>query len=439
MKQFGWRTSLVFAGLATIISAQAQDWPQWRGANRDARAAFKAPATWPKELKEKWKVTVGDGVATPALVGDRIYVFSRENDNEVIRCLEAATGKEVWQDKYESLGATGPAQSFSGPRSSPTVAEGKVVTLGVRGVLSCLDAASGKVLWRKHDIKAYPQFHPSSSPMIVDGICIAQLGGREGGVIAAYDLASGDEKWKWSGSSPAYASPTLMTLDGTKLVIAQTDSDTVALNAKDGTLAWKSSGEGGQQAEGGGQGGGGRGRGGGGGRDYKAATPIVDGQSIIIAGRGIKAIQLAKEGDKIVVKPLWSNADKSVIFNTPVLKSGVVYGLTGNNELFAVDSKDPQAGWTAPFPTGEAAPAAAEGGRGRGRGGGGFGSIVDVGSALLALTPGGRLVVFEPNAKELKVLANYKVSDSQTHAHPVASGNRIFIKDQNSVALLTLE
>lgn len=432
MKQFGWRTSLVFTGLATIVSVQAQDWPQWRGANRDARAAFKAPATWPKELKEKWKVTVGDGVATPALVGDRIYVFSRENDNEVIHCLDAATGKEVWQDKYESLGASGPAQSFSGPRSSPTVAEGKVVTLGVRGVLSCLDAASGKVLWRKHDIKTYPQFHPSSSPIVVDGLCIAQLGGREGGVIAAYDLASGDEEWKWSGSSPAYASPTLLTLDGTKLVIAQTDSDTVAVNAKDGTLAWKSGGGGGQPAGGGG--GGGRG---GGGRDYKAATPIVDGQSIIIAGRGIKAIQLAKEGDKIVSKELWSNPEKSVIFNTPVLKNGIVYGLTGNNELFAVDTKDPQAGWTAPFPTGEPAPAA-EGGRGRGRGGG-YGSIVDVGSALLALTPTAQLVAFEPTAKEFKLLANYKVSSSQTHAHPVASGNRIFVKDQNSIALLTLD
>src|SRR5687768_13688936 len=128
----------------------AQDWPQWRGPNRDAKAAdFKAPKTWPNELIQKWKVFVGDGVATPALVGDKVYVFTREEGNELMRCLNAADGKELWQDKYESLGASGPAQSFSGPRSSPTVANGKVVTLGVRGMLSCLDAASGKVLWRK--------------------------------------------------------------------------------------------------------------------------------------------------------------------------------------------------------------------------------------------------------------------------------------------------
>src|SRR5438270_841701 len=111
--------------------AQSQDWPQWRGSNRDARATeFKAPKTWPKALTQKWKVTVGEGVATPALVGDKLYVFSREEGNEVARCLEAATGKTVWEEKYESLGASGPAAGFSGPRSSPTVANGKVVTLG---------------------------------------------------------------------------------------------------------------------------------------------------------------------------------------------------------------------------------------------------------------------------------------------------------------------
>ena len=80
---------------------RAQDWPQWRRANRDAKATgFTAPKTWPKELAQKWKVAVGDGVATPSLVGDKLYVFTLEGGNEVIRCLDAASGKELWQDKY---------------------------------------------------------------------------------------------------------------------------------------------------------------------------------------------------------------------------------------------------------------------------------------------------------------------------------------------------
>src|SRR5438876_11046784 len=136
------RTMGMIVGCVVALAANrvlAADWPQWRGANRDAKVAdFTAPATWPKELTQKWKVTVGEGVATPSLVGDKLYVFSRQAGAEITRCLDAATGKELWQDKYDTLGATGPSSGYSGPRASPTVAEGKVVCLGIRGVLSCL-------------------------------------------------------------------------------------------------------------------------------------------------------------------------------------------------------------------------------------------------------------------------------------------------------------
>ena len=115
-----WTAALALMFSIGAFSGFAQDWPQWRGPNRDAKAAdFKAPKTWPKELTEKWKVTVGEGVATPALVGDKLFVFSRQDGNEITRCLNAADGKELWSEKYESLGATGGASQHSGPRSSP--------------------------------------------------------------------------------------------------------------------------------------------------------------------------------------------------------------------------------------------------------------------------------------------------------------------------------
>ena len=103
---------IVVVGLTGLITTQlfASDWPQWRGPNRDGKAAdFKAPASWPTELKQKWRVTVGDGVATPALASGKLYVFTRDGANEIARCLNAADGKELWQDKYEALAATGPA------------------------------------------------------------------------------------------------------------------------------------------------------------------------------------------------------------------------------------------------------------------------------------------------------------------------------------------
>jgi outer membrane protein assembly factor BamB len=406
-------------------------------------------------LTQKWKVTVGEGVATPALVSDKLYVFSRQEGSEIVRCLDAATGKELWQEKYESLGASGPASGFSGPRSSPAVAEGKVVTLGVRGTLSCLDAATGKTIWRKDDFKGFwPGFYPSSSPIVLDGLCVAQLGGKENGdrngkdnsALIAYDLATGKEKWKWTSDSPAYASPVLLTVGGIKLIVAQTESKMVAVGAVDGKLAWEA-----PAAPQGGGGGGGGGRGGG--RDYKAATPIVDGQTIISAGRDLKAVKIEKAGEGFVGKELWSNAEKSVQFNTPVLKNGLLFGLTAGNEFFCVNTKDGQTVWSAPAAkAGEAQVGGGQGGAGgpgnpggqggrmRGGGGGtGFGSIVDAGSVLVALTPGSELIVFEPSDKAYTELARIKVADTPTHAHPVLSRNRIFIKDKESVTLWTLD
>jgi outer membrane protein assembly factor BamB len=359
-----WVVTVATLGASSAM-VQAQDWSQWRGEQRDARAMkFAAPKTWPKELTRKWKVTVGDGVASPALVGDKLYVFSRQDGSEVIRCLSAADGKELWSDKYESLGASGPAQGFSGPRSTPAIAGGKLVTLGVRGMVSSYDAATGQKLWRKDDFKAWPNFHPSSSPMIVDGLIIAQLGGRENGALVAYDSKTGEQKWKWSGPSPSYASPILASIGGTQVIIAQTESKLVAVKVADGTLAWELAGGGpgggGQGGQGGGPGGGGGGEGGrggrGGGRDYKAATPLLDGQTLIVGGRGFKAVKLEKSGDKIVGTEVWNNADKSVQFASPTLHDGMIYGLAGNNELFCLNAKDGKLAWAAPFPgTGPAA------------------------------------------------------------------------------------
>jgi outer membrane protein assembly factor BamB len=428
------RTAGVLAGCVLLLGAGglwAGDWPQWRGPNRDAHATdFKAPATWPKELTRKWRETVGDGVATPALVGDKLYVFTRQGGDEILRCLDAATGKEIWLDKYATEGVRGPDQSFPGPRCSPTVADGKVVTLGVNGVLSCLDADKGKVLWRKEDVKGYPRFHTSSSPIVVDGLCIAQMGGGSNGGIVAYDLASGEQKWKAPTDSPAYASPELLTVDGTKLVATLTETKVVAVNVADGKVAWEAP----FRIEG---------------RGYNAATPIVDGQTLIYtgSGRGVKAVRFEKEGDRITAKPLWSNPDKSVMFNTPVLKAGFLYGITADNQLFCINAQTGKTAWSAPVGAGPPAAKGAEkggekggGGRGmRGGGGGGYGSVVDAGSVLLALTPGMQLIAFQPTDKGYTEQARIKVADSATYAYPVVSGNRIYIKDREAVTLWTID
>src|SRR5688500_3278851 len=147
MRQPAPKTSVILACAAALslggLTAFAGDWPQWRGPNRDGKVAdFTPPQAWPKELARKWKVTVGSGVGTPALVGDKVYVFSRQGNEEIAQCLDAASGKPVWQDKYAAtVSVGGSARDFPGPRSSPAVAEGKVVTLDEGATVSCLNAA----------------------------------------------------------------------------------------------------------------------------------------------------------------------------------------------------------------------------------------------------------------------------------------------------------
>jgi outer membrane protein assembly factor BamB len=392
----------------------AQDWPQWRGLNRDGKVTgFKTPETWPKELKEKWKVTVGNGDATPALVGEKLYVFSRQDGNEVLRCLDAATGKEIWKESYAAQGATPPAAGpHEGPRSSPTVADGKVVTLGVRGVLSCFDALSGKLVWRKDDVKGTPRFFVSSSPIVVDGLCIAELGSDSQGGIVAYDLATGDEKWKWTGDGAAYSSPVVLNVDGGKVIFTETATRVVGIAVPDGKLLWETPFEAAKGA-------------------YNAATPMVEGQTVIYSGkgRGTKAVKFEKEGDKMAPKELWTNKETAVQFNTPVIKDSAVFGLTDSNNLFCITANGKTA-WTAPAPKAPAAGRMAPVG---------FGSVVDAGNVLFALTPAGKLIVFQPTDKEYKEIASYKVAEKDTYAYPVISGKRVLIKDGDSVTLWMIE
>ncbi|HEX2973212.1 MAG TPA: PQQ-binding-like beta-propeller repeat protein, partial [Tepidisphaeraceae bacterium] len=116
-------------------------------------------------------------------------------------------------------------------------------------------------------LQHFPQFFTAASPVLVDGLCIAQLGGKGDGSIFAFDLATGGVKWQWNGDGPAYGSPVLATIDGSKQLIAQTEKNIVGLALADGKLLWQVA----SPVQG---------------RAQKAVTPIVDGQTVIFTGQG---------------------------------------------------------------------------------------------------------------------------------------------------------
>ncbi len=393
--------------VVTTACAFAQDWPQWRGANRDGKVTgFAAPEEWPAALTQQWKTTVGPGDATPALVGDRLYVFARVGDEEVALCLNASDGEEVWRDSYAALAVTGPPAQHPGPRGSPAVGDGKVLTVGVGGVFSCLDAANGEVVWRKDPFpNVVPRFFAATSPIIVDGMAIAHLGGAGNGAITAYDLATGEERWRWAGEGPDYSSPVVLTVAGTKQIVTLTEKSIVGVGAADGSLLWQRPFVPERMA-------------------YNAATPIVDGQTVIYTGarRGTIAVRIEQQGDGFVATELWSNPDVAVQFNTPVLENGLLFGLTDRGNLFCINAENGQTAWVDTA--------------GHGRG---FAAIVGAGPVILGLPSTSELIAFEPSGTGYAEVARIKVADTPTYAHPVIAGNKVFVRDQETVALLTIE
>ncbi len=393
----------LWIGTIACSTLQAQNWPQWRGVHRDGKAeGFTAPATWPEALTQKWKVEVGPGDATPALVDNKLYCFIRQGDQEVILCLNAMDGTKIWSHPYAAPPVTGPAARHPGPRSSLVVMDDSIVTLGASGILTCLDL-TGKERWHKDPFPGVvPRFFTSSSPIIVDGRAIAYLGGAGNGALIAYDLTSGDEKWRWAQEGPDYASLALLTIDDTKQIVTLTEKSIVGVNCADGKLLWQR-----PFAPAG--------------RSYNAATPIIAGSTVIYtgAGRGTTAINIQKQDDGFVTQEVWTNPDVDTQYNTPVLENGLLFGLNRTGKLFCLNAQNGKTAWIDDTQ----------------RGSGGFGTIVDAGSCLMALPNNGELTVYQPNGSQFSLIKTYKIADSETYGYPVLSGNRLWIKDQDSVAL----
>jgi outer membrane protein assembly factor BamB len=402
----------VVAAKGDSAAAHASEWPQWRGPNRDGHAAgVVPPGSWPKELKPRWRVTVGVGHASPVVSGGTVYQFARQGEEEVLLALDASTGKEVWRAgavlaPYEVNPAA--RDHGKGPKSTPVVANGRVYTLGIAGLLSAHDARTGRLVWRKDFSKQFPTTSPlygtAMSPVVVGDLLIAHVGGHEKGALTAFDAATGALKWSNDGDGPGYSSPVMLTAGGERQIVTFTQKELVAVSAATGALLWKLPAKTSY--------------------DTNCNTPVVYKDTVVVSleGRGLVAVRPAREGGKWAAREVWRNEENELYMNTPVLAGGTLYGLSTRKkgQFFAVDAATGKTLWQGPGRMGENA------------------SVVSVGGTLLALTNDAVLYVLTAGAASFVPVTQYTVATSQTWAHPVVLGDHMLVKDEMTLASLSL-
>ena len=402
--------TVLIAGLsATVVARQAaSDVTQWRGPNRDgAITGFTAPASWPAQLTQAWKVEVGLGYATPIVVGNRIYVFSRQGEDEVMSALDAGSGKVLWRTAYaapfEMNSAARP--HGPGPKSTPVFFNGRLYAIGMTGAVTAFDAASGKQIWQKPASMPVPMYTSHAfSPLIEGNTVIFHVGGHNKGALTAFDLNTGQVKWEWSGDGPGYGSPIVTDFGGVRQIVTITQGKLVGVNAANGALLWEQTLVSPNFTN--------------------SITPVRYADSVIAWGHGgpMTGFTVHRTGDKWAVASAWEAPDLPGRMSNSVLDGDVMYGLTSRNmgQYYVMDAKTGKTLWNSqPRQAAQSA-------------------LVRAGNILFSLENDGELIIFRTSRAGLEELKRYKVADAETWAQPAISGNRIFVKDVSTLTLWTL-
>ena len=400
---------ILVTGLTALAQARqaATDVTQWRGANRDgAITGFTAPATWPAQLTQRWKVEVGLGYATPIVVGNRVYVFSRQGEDEVMSALDAASGKVLWRTAYPATFELNSAAKphGPGPKSTPIFSNGRLYSIGMTGVVTAFDAATGKQVWQKPAMNPVPMYtNHAFSPLIEGNTVIFHVGGHNKGALTAFDLNTGQVRWEWAGDGPGYGSPIVANIGGMRQLVTITQGKLVGVNAATGALLWEQPLVSPNFTN--------------------SITPVQFGNTVVAWGHGgpMTAFTVGRNGSEWTATTAWE-ADLPGRMSNSVPDGDVMYGLTSRNmgQYYVVDSKSGKTLWSSePRQAAQAA-------------------LVRAGNVLFSLENDSELVVFRTSRTGLEEVRRYKVADAETWAQPAVSGNRIFVKDVSTLTLWTL-
>lgn len=381
----------------------AQDWPQFLGPTRDG--VYTGPGRTPD--RQLWKKPIGAGFAGPVVAGDRLIVFHRQKDREIVEAWNPASGAVLWTYAYP----TGYRDDFGfdeGPRSAPTIDGGRIYTFGAEGQLHCLNLADGRKVWSEdtHARFKVPKgyFGAAGAPLVDENRVIINVGGPGAGIVA-FDRNNGKVLWTATDDPAGYSSPIVAVLGGLKRALFLTRTGLVDVDPATGkvrhSMRWRSRSD----------------------ASVNAASPVAAGGVLFLSSSyGVGAVALEVKGSEY--RQLWASDDSlSNHYATSVHKDGSLYGFHGRQEqgqqLRSVDLRSGKVQWSV------------DGLR--------AGSITLAGDHLMVLRENGELIVAAADPKQFRALSKHQLLEATVRAYPAFAAGRLFLRNENSIACYRLK
>jgi outer membrane protein assembly factor BamB len=409
-RHLGAAVPVALLGTLLAAAAWADDWPRWRGPrldgiSRETGLLREWPRGGPRPL---WKAELSGGFSSVAIAGGRLVTQTKEKNQEVVLCLDAATGKDLWRYRYAcdygahpTFTGGGRPQSRTGPRATPAIDGDRVYTLGATGILLCLELKTGKKFWEQNLLKMAaidcPRHGYCACPLVVGDRIYVHPGGPGGKSVAALDKKDGRVVWQALDDPIGEASPVWAEVHGTAQVIYFTGVGAVGMAAKDGKLLWRYPWKTRY--------------------DLNIATPVyADGKVFVSSDYGVggAVLRLKEKGD---LETVWKSTSMRNHFSTSVLYEGHLYGFSADR-LRCVE-----------FATGKVKWDKADLGRG---------SVLIAGGDLIALGDHGQLVLARATPAKYAPVSRCQVFDKATLTWtvPVVAGGRLFVRSEDALVAL---
>lgn len=329
-----------FIQLFALTAVSAQDWPDWRGKNRDGAWNEEGIVTRfsQNQIPLKWRVAVGPGYSGPTVAGGKVYLTDRPDphtDKERVLCFDAATGAPVWSYAYECSYQT--VQYPSGPRASVVISDGKAYSLGTMGHLCCFNASSGKLLWKKDLNTEYnirmPIWSIAATPLVRGGKIFLHIGGRDNACVLALNAETGKELWRNLDDKASYSAPVMIRREGKDVLIVWTANNLAGLDPVSGKVHWKIP----FTVE----------------MAMGISTPVVYDDYIFVSAFYSGALLAKIDSKGLNAEKVWLRAGESenktdalhCVINTAVIKNGFIYGIDSYGEMRCIELKTGNRVW----------------------------------------------------------------------------------------------